>query len=137
MLKKYIKVLEQRLNEAEFTAYEQEAWIAELEEQLRRSTDSGHDGTESQRDGEREGEGPVRQEVRALREEVARRGMHRADSPAVDGAAPSPPVVASLSQEEAETMYSAGLEMEVQTQKTALQLVEQRQMTAELERQVR
>jgi hypothetical protein len=129
MLKKYFTVLEQRLDEAEFTAFEQEARIAELGEQLRRSTDSGNNGTDSQG----EGEGPVRQEVRALREEVARRGMHRADSPAVEGAAPSPPVGASLSQEEAETMYSAGL----QAQKTALQLAEQRQMTAELGRQVR
>jgi uncharacterized coiled-coil protein SlyX len=133
MLKKYIKVLEQRLNEAEFTAYEQEAWTAELEEQLRRSTDSGHDGTESQG----EGEGPVRQEVRALREEVARRGMHRADSPAVEGAAPSPPVVASLSQEEAETMYSAGLEMEVQAQKDAREIELLKEMLVEQEHQVR
>jgi hypothetical protein len=105
MLKKYFTVLEQRLDEAEFTAYKQEARIAELEEQLRRSTDSGHDG-----EGEGEGEGPVRQEVRALREEVARRGMRRADAPALEGAAPSPPVVASLTEQ---CQMTAELELQV------------------------
>jgi hypothetical protein len=95
--------------------------------------DEDRDGTDSQG----EGEGPVRQEVRALREEVARRGMHRADSPAVEGAAPSPPVVAPLSQEEAETMYSAGLEMEVQAQKDAREIELLKEMLVEQEHQVR
>jgi hypothetical protein len=95
--------------------------------------DEDRDGTDSQG----EAEGPVRQEVRALREEVARRGMHRADSPAVEGAAPSPPVVASLSQEEAETMYSAGLEMEMQAQKDAREIELLKEMLVEQEHQVR
>jgi hypothetical protein len=123
------------------------ARISELEMELmeaRRKLLGPSDIDESERDEDRDGtdsqgeaEGPVRQEVRALREEVARRGMHRADSPAVEGAAPSPPVVASLSQEEAETMYSAGLEMEMQAQKDAREIELLKEMLVEQEHQVR
>jgi hypothetical protein len=42
-LKEYVAALEQRLNEAEFTAFEQEARAAELEVELFRSMDEDHE----------------------------------------------------------------------------------------------